>query len=293
MFLMRRILGWDEPAGAPSLRELDPLSFGSLLHSTIEAFYREHGHDFVAGMKTLPQWQKAAAEIAGASFAGFLSEYPLVGERIRDKECQRLRDAVRSFLDYDWAPRRGRRFIGVELGFGEERPLALEVEGKTLHVRGYIDRIDVDGAATVVRDLKSGKHHPRSKPEADPTASRDVQLGLYQLVAKRLAGGLDAPSRVVAAYAYANGRGDVEERAFRDDAAALETATKRWLATAAHLLDARAFAATPMKDDCTYCPFVPLCGGVEATRSEEALAEADGEHALGRFRILKLGEEEV
>ena len=293
MFLMRRILGWDEPAGAPSLREIDPAPFGSLLHATVEAFYREHGRSFVAGEKTLAHWQKSAAELADAMFDEFLSEYPLVGERIRHKERQRLRYAVSTFLDYDWAPRRGRRFVGVEIGFGEERPLVLQVGGRKLHVRGYIDRIDVDGAATVVRDLKSGRHHPRSKPEADPTPFRDVQLGLYQLAAKKLAGSLETPAKVVAAYAYADGHGEVEERAFRDDAAALEAATKEWLATATHLLEARAFAATPLKDDCTYCPFIPLCGDAETRRAAEGLAEADGEGALGRFRILKLGEEET
>ena len=69
---------------------------------------------------------------------------------------------------------------------------------------------------TLVRDLKSGKAHPRVKPEADPTPLRDVQLGLYQLAARKLAAAWGTPQKVAGAYAYASGRGDVEERAFRE-----------------------------------------------------------------------------
>ena len=180
MFLMRRVLGWDEPAAASSLRELEPTAFGSLLHEAVEAFYRAHGQAFVAGRASLAHWQGVAAGLADGCFAAFLSGYPLVGERIREKERRRLLDAVSAFLAHDWAQnRRGRRFVGVEVGFGEEAPLALRAGGRTLHVRGFIDRLDVDGGVTTVRDLKSGKHHPRTGREAGPTALRDVQLGLY------------------------------------------------------------------------------------------------------------------
>jgi hypothetical protein len=40
LFLMRRILHWDDPAGAPSLREIDPMPYVSLLHRVVEVFYR-------------------------------------------------------------------------------------------------------------------------------------------------------------------------------------------------------------------------------------------------------------
>jgi RecB family exonuclease len=289
MFLMRRILYWDEPAGAPSLRELDALSYGSLLHRVVETFYREHGEDFVAGKRSLSEWQKPARALADREFGAFLSEYPLVGEGIRTKERERLRESVRAFLEYDWSERR--RYVGVELGFGDPEPLAIAVDGVTLHVTGFIDRVDVEGDATLVRDLKSGAAHPRVKPEADPTPFRDVQLGLYQLVAKKLAASWGTPKKVHAAYAYASGRADVEERAFREDAAALEKATKGWLATAAHLLSARAFPPTTDEDDCGYCPFHPLCGDAATRRAREGLAEEE-DGPLVRFRKLKLGEDD-
>lgn len=292
-FLLRRILGWDEPAGAPSLRELDALSFGSLLHRVVELFYREHGEAFSRREGTEATWQKRARAVADREFDAFLAEYPLVGDGVRTKERDRLHDALREFLAYDWAGG-PRRFVGVEVPFGTKgAPLALDADGATLHVLGYIDRIDVEDGVTVVRDLKSGKAHPRTGKEADPTPQRDVQLGLYLLAARTLARTWRTPAKVQGAYAYASGRGEVEERAFRADAAALEDATGTWLAAAAHLLHARAFPPSAVEGDCTYCPFRALCGDGETQRRvREALADVE-DGPLARFRALKLDEEDA
>ncbi|HEX9290058.1 MAG TPA: PD-(D/E)XK nuclease family protein [Anaeromyxobacteraceae bacterium] len=292
MFLMRRILGWEAPAAAPPLRELDALSYGSLLHRVVEAFYRTHGADFVARRRSLAYWLETALALGDRLFHELLSEYPLVGEGIREKERERLRESLRAFLEYDWEGPSGRKLVGVELPFGERTPLAIPADGVTLHTRGFIDRVDVEGGATLVRDLKSGRAHPRRGDEAGPTPFRDVQLGLYQLAAKQLASEWGTPPDVIAAYAYASGRGDAEERAFRADAGSLESATREWLATAAHLLSARAFPPTPDEGDCGFCPFHPLCGAESARRAAAGLDEADDGTPLARFRTLKLGEED-
>lgn len=290
LFLMRRILGWDDPAAAPPLRELDAASFGTLLHRVAERFYRAHGAAFVAGEKNLAHWRKRAFEVADASFDEFLSEYPLIGERVRAKERERLHDSVRELLVYDWNLPGTRRFVDVERGFGWDEPLALKSDGVTLHLHGWIDRLDVDEGVTVVRDLKSGGAHPRRGDEAAPNPGLDVQLGVYALAAKKLALAWGTPKKVAGAYAYAHGRSEVEERSYREDAATLEKSTATWLATAGHILSERAFTSTPVPGDCRYCPFLPLCGDHAPRRALEGLAEADG--ALGRFRALKLGEEE-
>ena len=293
MFLMTRILGWDEPAGAPSTREVDALSFGSLVHRVVEELYRAHGADIVGRKESLGHWMKIALELADRLFDEFLSEYPLIGEGIRAKERERLGDSVRAFLRYDWEGAEGRRYHGVEIAFGsKEAPLAITADGATLHVHGFIDRVDVEGDATLVRDLKSGRSHPRRGKEAEPTPALDVQLGLYQLVARELAASWKTPRKVIAAYAYASGRGDAEERSFRDDPALLEKATRKWLATAGHLLAARAFPATPDESDCAYCPFHLLCGSASTRRAEEGLEDAAEGGALARFRSLKLGQGE-
>ena len=292
MFLMRRILGWDEPAGAPPLRELDALSFGSLLHRAVEAFYRAHGEAFVEGSRSIGHWKEAAFELADRLFEEFLSEYPLVGAGVREKERERLRDALGAFLEHDRDRYRdqARRFVGVEVPFGEDAPLQVAAGGVTLHLHGFIDRLDVVDGVTLVRDLKSGKAHPKRGKEAGPTPFRDVQLGVYALATRALAAGWKVPRKLAAAYVYASGHGEVEERPFRDDFKELEEATAEWLATAGQLLAARAFPPTPNEDDCRYCPFAPVCGEHAVERARRELEDADG--PLGRFGALKLGDEE-
>jgi RecB family exonuclease len=141
-------------------------------------------------------------------------------------------------------------------------------------VRGYVDRIDATSARGIVRDVKSGRAHPRRGAEAEPVPARDVQLGLYVKVARALSAAWGLPPRAAGAYAYASGRGEVEERAFLEDAdaAALEASTDGWLGLARSLLAARRFPATPDEGDCEYCPFAPLCGSEAPRRAAAALA---------------------
>jgi hypothetical protein len=95
---------------------------------------------------------------------------------------------------------------------------------------------------------------------------------------------------VVGAYAYATGRGEVEERAFRDDVEKLEEATEGWLGLARGLLAEHAFPATPDEKDCGYCPFRALCGSEEPERAASGL-EDEERAVLRAFLELKRGEE--
>jgi hypothetical protein len=298
-FLMGRVLRWEEPAAAPPLRALDAATFGSLLHRVVERLYRDEGAAIVAGRRTLAHWLARGRDVADAAFEEFLLELPLLGAKVREKERARLHDAVVAFLEYDWGERArhpGRRYVDVERGFGTgDAPLALDVPGGVLHVRGYVDRLDATADRTIVRDLKSGRAHPREGSERGPVPGRDVQLGLYVKVARRLARAWDVPARAVGAYAYASGRGEVRERAFEDDVAVLDDATERWLGLARGLLAERRFPSTPDEGDCGFCPFAPLCGSEEPARASAGLAlerELDADGTLGAFLHLKRGEEE-
>jgi RecB family exonuclease len=180
--------------------------------------------------------------------------------------------------------------VDVERGFGTEAPLALDVDGRTLHVRGYIDRLDATRERTVVRDLKSGRAYPRQGTEAGPVPQRDVQLGLYQRVVVDLARDWNLPPRAVVAYAYASGRGEASERRFDHDVEVLERATTRWLALAAGLLAGHKFPSTPDESDCGYCPFAPLCGSEEPGRAAAGLL-AEEDTTLRAFGALKRRED--
>ncbi|BDG08591.1 PD-(D/E)XK nuclease family protein [Anaeromyxobacter paludicola] len=274
-FLYGRVLHLDDPAAAPSMNELDALTYGTLFHGVMEAFFCAHGAAFAARGKSLERWQEVAGELADAHLDALLSEVPLAGEGIREKERNRLRDDVRSFLAYDREGAQGRAFVDVERPFGYDAPLALPAGERTLYVRGCIDRLDVQDGVTLLRDLKTGKPHPRTGDEAGPTAVRDVQLALYALVTKQLARKWGLPGKVQAAYAYAADRGE-RERAFREDVKALTDAGKGWLSLAAKLLATRTFPATTNSKGCTFCGFKPLCGGEAPERSGRILGQANG-----------------
>lgn len=284
-FLFERILHFKDPGGVPSVRELDALSYGGLFHEVVEVFYRAHGEEFVARKKTLSQWKALARELANVSLASLLTSYPLVGAAIREKERKRLLRDLESFLEYDWKLPLS-RFVGVELPFGSDEPVVLKVGGVSLHVRGYVDRLDVEGDHALLRDLKTGRDHPRTGDEAGPTPGRDVQLGLYGLVARKLAAKWGIPTEIQAAYAYPrNG----EERAFRGDHALLDRAARGWLELAARLLSEHSFPPTPLADGCTYCAFGPVCGDATPARAAAALEDVDG--ATADFLEQELGEE--
>jgi len=278
-FLFQRVMRWDEPAGAAAVRELDALTFGATFHEIAERFYAEHGAAFVAKSKGLQHWKKALREIADETFTALRASYPLVGRGVEEKERGRLLQDLETFLDYDWKlPLE--RFVAVEKAFDG---LALDVGGTKLHVRGYIDRIDVEQEHTLVRDLKTGSDHPRIGDEEGPTPVRDIQLGLYGLVARRKATEWGLPRSFQVAYAYARSG---EERAFRGDYTALETAARRWLAVAVGLLEGHSFPPTPREDDCTFCPFVPVCGAAVRERAVAAAGGSGG--AVGAFFDLKV-----
>jgi RecB family exonuclease len=279
-FLLERVLGFEEPAEAPKLREVGQPDYGSLVHRIAEVFLRTHGGPFAARADSLEAWLARADEVVERVFAGFLEEYPLVGNAVRGKERERLRSDVQDLLRDEW--RQGaRRLVDTERAFG---PLALSTGARDLFVRGRIDRIDADAQQTLVRDLKTGRAQRRFGKEAGPSPALDAQLAVYGLVAKLLAGEWGTPARIGVAYTHVN-RG-VAERAYRQDFHdVLEPAARQWLDLAADLLAAREFPRTPNVDDCRYCAFRPVCGPGVYERAARLLAE--GDEILARFRGIK------
>jgi RecB family exonuclease len=288
-FLYERVLKWSDPAGAPSLREVEQPTYGSLFHEAMETFYCAHGPAFVAHERALAHWQRVAAKAADECFERFLSTYPLVGDGLRRKELERLHDDVRSVVRYDWDLPGKRTFVDVERAFGVEKPVSLKTAGGTLYLQGYIDRLDVEGDHTLVRDLKTGNAHPRTGDEADAAPGRDLQLAVYGLVVKKLAREWGVPAKIQAAYVYPRHRGD-PERAFRGDYAELERAGASWLELASRMLHERLFPPTPVADDCAYCVFRHVCGPEATARAAEMLEDATG--TLAAFRDFKLGEQD-
>ncbi len=281
-FLHERVLGLRAPPMAPSLGRVDTLAYGTLFHRIAQQFYEQHGREFGDREATLDEWFARADELARAVFLRFLDEYPLLGEAVRAAELERIRRDVRTLVEYDWDGARPHTFVAVERSFGPLRILAAET---AVFIRGRIDRIDRDGDVTVIRDLKTGRAHPRIRDEEAPDPVRDVQLGLYGLVARAMSNEWGVPEQVVAAYAYVDSLAIEKERAFRTDYDQLEKAVQRWLEVSVGLLSARAFPRTPHEDDCRYCDFRPVCGPGAQTRAGTLLSLSSG--ALAAFKDLK------
>lgn len=279
-FLWNNALGWDEPAELPSTGQLAPMTYGTLFHAVAETFFKEHGEDFGTKKRSPTQWKKIGDRLAAEAFADLCTQQPLAGNAVKDQQLDRLQRDIAMFLEHEW--REGNQPQHVELSFGNDVPIQIKLASGALHVKGKIDRIDVDvtGERTLVRDLKSGRAHPRRGEEAGPTLGVDLQLGLHGLVVKQLAGTLHLPKKIGAAYVNVDRAGE-RDRTFRNDYAALEEAARGWLDTAMQLFTARAFPRTPSSKDCSRCAFHPVCGDSAADASLGTLIEADG--ALAAF----------
>jgi len=281
-FLLGQILGLESPAAPPERREIGQPHYGSLLHEAAATFFDRHGEPFAARLGTMDEWRARMSEIVGAAFTEFLEKYPLVGEAVQAQQRERLQKDLQDLLDVDWHSGRARRFVAAERAFGVPDPVELLLGDRSLFVRGRIDRIDVEGGLALVRDIKSGKPHPRLGNEVDPDPVRDVQISLYGMVAERLSEGWGIPPRIAAAYAYVGPEGPAE-RSFRDDFhEVLLPEARRWLGVAAGLLAERLFPRTPHAKDCRFCEFRPVCGVRAAERALAVLTAASAEVAGGQ-----------
>jgi hypothetical protein len=280
-FLFESLLGFHEPSGAPVLREIGQPAYGGLFHSVAEEFFRAHGAPFCAGQETPEHWLAAADPIVDRMFEAFIDKYPLLGDAVRGAQRQRLREDLRDLLRYESALG-ARRFVATERSFGEPVPVELALGGRSLFVRGTMDRIDVDGRRTLVRDLKTGRVSPRYGSATAPDHVGDIQIAVYGLVAERLAREWATPAAVGVSYVGRHG----EVRDFIGDfATVLAPGAREWLGLAGDLLGQRMFPRTPDKDDCTYCAFRPVCGDRVYERAASVLGS--GNDALRRLLVLK------
>jgi len=283
-FLLERMLWFRPRTGGVETHRIDPTTYGTLFHKVAEVFARAHGLAFGARTHDLAHWLDESDRIACAAFDAFLAEYPLIGEGVIDAERRRLRRDVRSFFEHDWDAGRPRRFVAAERVFGEAAAVSLATSAGPLFVIGRIDRIDVEGNVTVVRDLKTSRARPREREDADPNVILDLQLGVYVAVAEGLAAEWSLPAEVSAAYVYVDPFAAERERSFRADRQAFRAAGARWFELAMGLIREQSFVRTPDANDCRMCPFSVVCGD-DTTAIRERLRGAEG--ALAAFRDLK------
>ena len=175
----------------------------------------------------------------------------------------------------------------TETSFGYPTPAELRIGTKVLYVHGRIDRIEIAGNKSIIRDLKTARAHPRTGKETEASPALDVQIAVYGLIAELLAREWQLPQQIEAGYAYV-GRPSGERFFGADFQTALKPAASKWLETAADLLSERQFPRTPNKDDCRFCHLQPVCGDEVYSRATLLLNEGSG--AVAKFAALKLAQ---
>lgn len=283
-FLLERMLGFRPRIAQAETHRIDPAAYGALFHTVAEAFANANGLEFGSRARDLDHWLELGDRIACAELDSFLVTYPLIGESVVEAERRRLRRDMRTFIEDDWDAGRTRRFVAAEREFGKDAPVAIATSSGKLFVTGRIDRIDVEGGITVVRDLKTGRAQPREGKQLDPDVDLDLQLAVYVAVTERLADEWSVPSGVASSYVYVDHLAAERQRSFRTDPHALSAAGGRWFDLAMSLIRDQSYVRTPDPTDCRRCPFAAVCGD-DSNAAIERLRDATG--PLGAFRELK------
>jgi RecB family exonuclease len=285
-FLLERLLRFEEPAAPPPQREIGQPYYGLFFHDVAAKFYTINGPAFCAHKGNLADWFKVAEQLVEGAFQEFLKQYPLVGAGVKAQQRRRLSSDLRELLRYDWDRLKNAGLV-TEKPFGYPKAVPLPIGTKVLHLRGRIDRIEISGQKTVVRDLKTARAHPRIGKEANPDPGLDVQIALYGLITEILADEWKLPKRVETGYAYF-GRPSGERVFGPDFQTLLKPAAARWLEIAASLLAQKQFPRTPNSKDCDYCCFRPVCGDAVYARASVLLANSSG--PLADFAALKIAQ---
>jgi ATP-dependent helicase/nuclease subunit B len=152
--------------------------------------------------------------------------------------------------------------IAVEapFGFGDQPPVSLQLPGRTVTMRGVIDRVDRTAAGgLVVLDYKTGKSDSYKKLSSDDPllGGSLLQLPLYALAADALFGGGDAGLQ--AYYWFVSARGRFETKGYAVTPAVLET-FRRTIGAILDGIDAGVFPPRPpapksfrLYVECAFC----------------------------------------
>jgi len=174
----------------------------------------------------------------------------------RQRELARIRKAVARFVR--WHLDNPREVLAAEQRFQS----TVEVEGRTVMLTGFADRLEIDDAGrVVVVDFKSARAAPTG-----PAVAGNLQLALYQYAVD--AGALDE----VAGRSVASGGAELVQLGIDDDSAVAKVqgqpshddagperaVLRAGLARAADLVRSETFPATA-GPHCRDCPFTAIC----------------------------------
>lgn len=207
-YFIRHILRVDPVEDPEEQYRISPLVLGSLVHDVLDRWV---GEALKSGRSPAPgaPWPDPDIQrllAAGTDAADRLEARGLVGRRVYwQRDRQVLMSDLVDFTNFDHAQRaaHGSRPLATEMPFGmpdhNTPPVTLTLaDGRTLLLRGAIDRVDeTSNAELVVIDYKTGSSRIyRGLSAQDPIpGGAHLQLVLYSLAVREILGRPDASIR--------------------------------------------------------------------------------------------------
>jgi len=233
-YLLQHVLGVRQVEDPEEIIQISALDKGGVMHRVLERFVDEalregrvpeHGQpwsdDDRARMERLIEEEFTAEARSGR--VGLASMW--------DAASRGMREDLRQLVPQDDKRRAeaGLTPAKAEMPFGRDGVPPVEIglgNGRTLRIRGSIDRVDEGPEGLVVLDYKTGG--PQKYKNLDPTNPTDhgryLQLGLYAEAARRLLGRPGAP--VWAGYWFVTRRAKYERKGFPVTAATAAATTE-------------------------------------------------------------------
>ncbi len=267
-YLLNGIMGIEALTEPEKEATINPLDKGTLVHSILWKFFtdlkKERGSSLQLELKDL----EGLLEIANKKFIEFeqmgVTGYSMLWEVEKRNILDNLEDFFgkelneTEFIPTYFEVRYGMKHLDFqESEISTEEPVPLKLAGKTVNLRGRIDRIDLtkDGKRARVRDYKSGK---KIGKENDFQGGRTLQLPLYLYAARQLLGRLHKGIEVESAEYYFLKSG--KPVGFEgSELKVKEAKLQEILKTIAGSIEDGIFIAVP-DGQCRYCEFKIICG---------------------------------
>ena len=267
-YLLNVIMGIEALTEPEKEATINPLDKGTLVHSILWKFFtdlrKERGSSLHLESKDLKRLLKIAEEkfvefeqmgVTGYSMLWEVEKRNIV-DNLVDFFNEELNEA--EFIPTYFEVRYGTKHLDFEESeISTEEPVPLKLAGKTIYLRGRIDRIDLtkDGKRARVRDYKSGK---KMGKENDFQGGTTLQLPLYLYAARQLLERLHKGVQVESAEYYF--LKDGKRVGFEaSELKAREAELHEILKTIAGSIEDGVFIAVP-DGQCRYCDFRMICG---------------------------------
>jgi ATP-dependent helicase/nuclease subunit B len=186
-----------EPIDQPEeVLTISPLDIGSLIHETMDAFIAEQADALPGYGEPWTPAQRARLRDIAIEKA---TEYERRGATGHQRLWQAERDRILADLDWildddhRWRAEHDARVVRSELAFGfdGDDPVAIDIDGGTVMLRGSADKVDEARDGTIiVTDIKTGGMSRYQALKNDPVAAgTKLQLPAYAHAARQLLGG--------------------------------------------------------------------------------------------------------